>query len=205
MQLVPYAVLLGQNEGASPFLCKIQADFLSEEQISEANFTRCIYSHVFFMLRVHFKSHSPIWLHFLRFGSCPRAVSRHSESHRNDTKLRDVILLPATRQPIPGISVEPAPKVQQLAEGATCHLLALGVCFSCTAWPGNPDLVSALPAEVQLPAEHSPGSCICDRFLTLARMYRNTESSPTSRFCGWLRPRFDCLCKSEMTSGTVRP
>lgn len=30
-------------------------------------------------------------------------------------------------------------------------------------------------------------------------MYRNTESSPTSRFCEWLRLRFDCLCKSEMT------
>lgn len=145
-----------------------------------------------------------MWLHFLCFGSCPRAVSMHSGSHRNDRKLSDVNQLAASRQPNPGISVEPGAKVQKLAVWATCPPCALGVCFSCSAWPGNPDLVSALPAEVQLPAEHSPGSRICDRFLTLTRMYRNTESSPTSIFCEWLRLRFECLCKSEMTLGTVR-
>lgn len=188
----------------SLFCAKGQADRYLWRANSWSKFhSRCV-CRVFLMLRVHFKNHFLFWLHSLCFDSCPRAVSMHSGFLRNHTKLRDVILLLATRQPNPGISVELAPKVQQLAVGVTRHLFALGICFFCTAWPGKPDLDSAFPAEVQQPAEQSPGSCTCDGFLILARTCRNTESSPTSRFCEWYRLRFHCLCKSEMTLGTIR-
>lgn len=166
MPLVPYAVPLGQNVGVSPVLCKRPG--------------RQIPLNVFFMLRVYFKS-TPIWLHFPNFGSCPRAISMHSESHRNDNKMERCHSTPCHQAAQPRDFCRASSKGTVVGCGG--YMPSFG---SCTAWPGNPDLVSGLPAEGQLPDEHSLGSCIGDRFLTLARMYRNTESNPASGFCeGW--------------------
>lgn len=73
-----------QPSRLSPALCKTD---VSKEQILEADFTQDASTFVFrFVLGVHFKSHSPSWLHSLCFGSHPQAVLMHSGCHRNDTE-----------------------------------------------------------------------------------------------------------------------
>lgn len=116
------------------------------------------------LLTLHRHPCTPAAQPFLCFDSCPRAISMYSGSHRNDKT--ETCASTACYQPAsPGTSMEIATNAPKLSWGAPCHLFALGICFSCTAWLGNLDLVSALPAEVQPSFRHNPGSCTCEALL----------------------------------------